>query len=163
YSLDLLDVAGCGLPGGAELAADAAAAAEANAAVCRVAAGRFRTYSRFWGLSAGDGPGDPPAADTYRCYAPRGRPAAQAHGTAAAHAASLVPAPALVWETPYQAGGERRHPLRGRYGFSNINLDRSWVGGDVVGIDAGAAALHLDNCLFSGRVRRVFQSLAPVA
>ena len=49
---------------------------------------------------------------------------------------------------------------RGRYGFSNVN-DR-WVGRDMVGIDAGAAVLALDNYLADDRVRAVFQELPCV-
>ena len=52
---------------------------------------------------------------------------------------------------------------RGRYGFSNVNLDRHWVGRDMVGIDAGAAVLALDNYLAGDRVRTVFHGLPCVA
>jgi hypothetical protein len=50
----------------------------------------------------------------------------------------------------------------GRYGFSNVNLDRRWVGRDMVGIDAGAAVLAIDNYLHGGRVRAVFHDLPCV-
>jgi hypothetical protein len=57
---------------------------------------------------------------------------------------------------------DRRLAPLGRYGFSNINLDRCWVGRDMVGIDAGAAVLALDNYLFANRVRDVFHGLPAV-
>ena len=50
----------------------------------------------------------------------------------------------------------------GRYGFSNINIDRNWVGRDVVGIDAGAAVLGVDNFLMADRVRKVFETVPCV-
>ena len=62
-------------------------------------------------------------------------------------------------------GGLIRDPalaLRGRYGFSAVNLDHHWVGHDMVGIDAGAAVLALDNYLMNNRVRCVFHSLPCV-
>ena len=70
YGLDLLDFASLHWPDGRNLGAEAATATAANARVCHAAGDRFKTYRRFWGLSAGDGPGDPPDEDTYRCYAP---------------------------------------------------------------------------------------------
>ena len=75
--------------------------------------------------------------------------------------ASLAHHPAQVWENLCEAN-VGAPLLRGRYGFSNVNLDRDWVSRDVVGIDAGAAALALDNCLEAGRVRRVFHRLPAV-
>jgi hypothetical protein len=158
YGLDLLDLSGHSLPG-ADLAADAALAAQANARVCRDAAGCFRTYQRFWGLSAGDGPGAPPLSDTYRAYSPAEPLDGTAHVTATV--ASIAHQPAQVWENLYEA--QRNFPcISGRYGFSNVNLDRGWVGQDIVGIDAGAAVLALDNCLESSRIRRIFHRLPAV-
>ena len=52
--------------------------------------------------------------------------------------------------------------LLGRYGFSSVNLDRGWAARDMVGIDAGAAVLALDNYLMGGRVREVFHGLPCV-
>src|SRR5262249_48316327 len=50
----------------------------------------------------------------------------------------------------------------GRYGLSSVNLDRGWVGPDMIGIDAGAAVLALDNLLMAGRVRAVFHQVGCV-
>jgi hypothetical protein len=160
YGLDLLDSASLRWPDGRNLVAEAATATVANARVCRAARDRFKTYRRFWGLSAGDGPGDPPDEDTYRCYAP----ATPLDGTAhvSATLASLAHRPALVWENLFQARAERCLQPLGRYGFSNLNLDRHWVGRDMVGIDAGAIVLALDNWLCANRVRRTFHSLEEV-
>ena len=153
YGLDLLELG--------ELWAEAGRAAEANRRVCRAAAGRYRTYRRFWGLSAGDGPGDPPARDSYRAYAPGGPIDGTAHLTAAA--ASVAHDPGPVLENLYQAERDRPLAARGRYGFGNVNLDRNWVGRDMVGIDAGALVLALDNFLAGDRVRAVFHGLPCVA
>jgi hypothetical protein len=158
YGLDLLDLAGEPLPGN-DLGADAARAAEANARVCQGASDRFRTYRRFWGLSAGDGPASGTAGYVYRPYSPAEPLDGTAHVTATI--ASLAHSPSRVWENVFQA--ERDSPrMRGRYGFGNVNLDCDWVGKEMVGIDAGAAALALDNCLFTSRIRRVFHRVAVV-
>jgi hypothetical protein len=176
YGVDLLDLTGPGCFA-ACLAPELALAAEANARVCRAAADRFLTYRRFWGLSAGDGPGPGvsflrthaqrfaagysarSAGDTYRAYSPSEPLDGTAHVTATV--ASIAHCPALVWENLCQASACSPR-MRGRYGFSNVNLDRGWVGRDVVGIDAGAAVLALDNYLAQGRIRRVFQDLPAV-
>ncbi len=161
YGLDLLDLRGRRPPDGRDLWAEAGLAAEANRRVCRAAAGRYQTYRRFWGLSAGDGPGDPPARDSYRAYAPSGPIDGTAHLTAAA--ASVAHDPGAVLENLYQAARDRSLAARGRYGFSNVNRDRNWVGRDMVGIDAGALVLALDNFLAGDRVRAVFHGLPCVA
>ena len=59
YGLDLLDLPRWRPPGDVDLMAEAAVATEANRRVCGELRTTFRTYRRFWGLSAGDGPGEP--------------------------------------------------------------------------------------------------------
>jgi hypothetical protein len=66
-----------------------------------------------------------------------------------------------VLENLHRAGEDPNTPL-GHYGFSNVNLDRGWVGRDMVAIDAGAAVLALDNFLADGRLRRSFHQLPCV-
>jgi hypothetical protein len=161
YGLDLLDLTAWREPGGLDLVAESALATEANAQLCQSAAGQFATYRRYWGLSAGDGPGDPPDRDTYRCYAPGHPLDGTAHLTATL--ASIAHRPALVLENLLRALRDSRLSVLGRYGFSNLNLDRNWVGRDLVGIDAGAAVLALDNFLAAGRIRQVFHTLPDVA
>ncbi len=158
YGLDLVDAEAWHEPGGLDLFAQAGLAAEANYQCCRAASDRFATYRSFWGLSAGDGPGDA-NVETYRCYSPHERLDGTAHITATL--ASIAHRPEIILEN---AGRARREPLSplGRYGFSNINLDRRWVGRDIVGIDAGAAVLALDNFLADNRVRDIFHSLPCV-
>jgi hypothetical protein len=158
YGLDLVDTEVWHEPGGLDLQAQAGLATEANYQCCRAASDRFTTYRSYWGLSAGDGPADN-NADTYRCYAPHERLDGTAHITAAL--ASVAHRPEIVLENAWRA---RRDPLAplGRYGFSNINLDRRWVGRDIVGIDAGGAVLALDNFLAENRVRNIFHSLPCV-
>jgi hypothetical protein len=158
YGLDLLDLDEH-LPPGVDLAYEAGLAAQANYQVCRSWADTFATYRDYWGLSAGDGPAI--GADfAYRCYAPSGPIDGTAHLTASL--ASIARRPDLVHENLGRASIEHRWPLLGRYGFSNVNADRAWFAPDMVGIDAGAAVLALDNYLHGNRVRRVFHSLECV-
>jgi hypothetical protein len=161
YGLDLLDLRHWHQAGGIDLAAEAVVATRANYLFCRENAERFRTYARFWGLSDGDGPGTPPDRDNYRAYGPGLPLDGTAHLTATLASAAM--APAEVLENLHNADRDTKWKARGRYGFSSINLDRDWIGRDIVAIDAGAAVLALDNVLFGDRVRRVFHSLPCVA
>jgi hypothetical protein len=160
YGLDLLDLKAWEAPGEVDLVTEAQTATLANHQVCQELACRFATYRRYWGLSAGDGPGDSPGQDTYRCYAPTGPIDGTAHLTATL--ASVVHAPPVVLENLYQAQHDNQISARGRFGFSNVNVDRGWVSRDMVGIDVGAAVLGLDNYLMADRVRNVFQSIPCV-
>jgi hypothetical protein len=160
YGLDLLDLGDCLPPCEVDLAAEAGIAAEANYRMCRELSATFTTYRDYWGLSAGDGPAHSSAPYTYRSYAPSGPIDGTAHLTASI--ASYVHQPELVEENLERAAGERRWTLLGRYGFSNVNADRNWVGPDMVGIDAGALVLALDNYLNNNRVRQVFHGLECV-
>lgn len=160
YSLDLLDLERWQAPGEVNLASEARLATEANQRVCRQEADRFGTYRRFWGLSAGDGPGRPPQPDAYRCYAPVGPLDGTAHLMASL--ASVSHNPGAVVKNLRQAHHDRDLGALGRYGFSNVNVDQGWVGQDMVGIDAGAAVLALDNYLVEDRVRRTFHDLPCV-
>jgi hypothetical protein len=161
YGLDLLDLRRWRRPGGVDLAAEAVVATRANYLLCREKSESFVTFRRFWGLSDGDGPGDPPAGFAYRAYGPGWPIDGTAHLMAIL--AAVASAPGEVLEALRDAEGDAQLGACGRYGFSNVNLDRNWVGRDVVGIDAGAAVLALDNVLFGDRVRRVFHSLPCVA
>jgi hypothetical protein len=158
YGLDLLDAREWRAPCGVDLAAEARLACLANERACRTAGDSFRTYNHFWGLSAGDGPGE--SGDAYRCYAPQEQLDGTAHLTAAL--ASLAHHPESVLENLYQAQHDQGLQSRGRHGFSNINRDRNWVSRDMVGIDVGASVLALDNVLAHNRVRLLFHSLPCV-
>jgi hypothetical protein len=160
YGLDLLDLSDCLAPGGIDLDTEAGIAAEANHRACRELAQTFTTYRDYWGLSAGDGPAHSSAPYTYRSYAPCGPIDGTAHLTASI--ASFARQPELVGENLERAVREDRWTLLGRYGFSNVNADRNWVGPDMVGIDAGALVLALDNYLNGNRVRNVFHRLECV-
>lgn len=160
YGLDLVDLVQWRGPGRADLVQDARLAAEANQRACRESATTFATYRRYWGLSAGDGPGQPPDSDVYRCYAPAGPVDGTAHITATL--ASVAQSPGAVLENLYQAARDASFPAHGRYGFSNVNVDRGWIGRDMVGIDAGAAVMALDNYLHENRVRNLFHTLPCV-
>jgi hypothetical protein len=162
YGLDLLDLFAWRLPDFVDLHAEARVATWANRDCCRRLADRFVTYRRFWGLSAGDGPGDDHTGeDAYRCYAPNDPCDGTAHLTATL--ASVAHDPAGVFANIMEAEQDPALGALGRYGLSNVNLDRGWVARDMVGIDAGAAALALDNYLMDNRVRRVFHRLDCVA
>ncbi len=159
YGLDLLDLRTWRRPGDPDLWTDADIATLANEAVCRAAASEYSTYRRFWGLSAGDGPPEESGeAYAYRPYAPSGPLDGTAHLTATL--ASVAHHPSGVLRNLHEAQRERL--LLGRYGFSNVNLDRGWVARDMVGIDAGAAVMALDNYLMANRVRDVFHQLPCV-
>lgn len=160
YGMDLVDVRRWRAPQAENLWAEAGTAALANYRACREQAASFATYRHFWGLSAGDGPGAPPDPDAYRCYTPAEPADGTAHVTATL--GSIGVQPDLVVENLLVADRERRLPARGRYGFSNINLDRQWISRDMVGIDAGATMLALDNYLCDDRVRTTFSGLSCV-
>jgi hypothetical protein len=160
YGMDLLDLRRWRSPVGPDLWAEAALAAAANREVCRGAASDFATYEHYWGLSAGDGPGAGEETDTYQIYSPSGPIDGTAHLTATL--ASVSHDPEGVLENLRRASDEQRLAPLGRYGFSNVNLDRRWVGRDMVGIDAGAAILAVDNYLQGDRVRLGFHGLPMV-
>jgi hypothetical protein len=160
YGMDLLDLCRWRAPQVEKLWEEAATATLANYRICRQQADAFATYSCYWGVSAGDGPAHPPAPDAYRCYTPAEPLDGTAHVTATL--ASIGQQPELVLENLLAAERGGDLAIRGRYGFSNVNLDRNWISRDIVGIDAGAALLALDNYLVDDRVRSIFHSLPPV-
>ncbi len=153
YGLDLVDLRRWYSPTGPDLMAEAGVATVANRETCRALAGEFRTFRRLWGLSAGDGPGLVGGRDAYRSYAPGGPIDGTAHLTASL--ASIGHAPGEVVDN-LRAALLLRPGALGRYGFSCVNEDRRWVGPDMVGIDAGAAVIALENVLMEDRVRAVF-------
>ena len=114
YGLDLLDLRRWRAPGEIDLPAEARLATEANLRFCRELACHFATYRRHWGLSAGDGPGNAPALDTYRCYAPSGPVDGTAHLTATLGA--IAHRPDAVLENLRNAETDGATTARGRYG-----------------------------------------------
>jgi hypothetical protein len=160
YGLDLLDLENWLPPSGVDLAAEATVATEANYRTCRDLADPFTTYRDYWGLSAGDGPGTRPTDSAYRSYSPAGPIDGTAHLTASV--ASIAWQPHVVLENLHHAANEHRWNLEGRYGLRSLNADRGWISSDMVGIDAGALILALDNYLFDDRIRTVFHSLPCV-
>jgi hypothetical protein len=160
YGLDLLDLRTTLASHQVDLAAEAALATRANLTACREWADRFRTYHHYWGLSAGDGPPSRSSeTEGYRCYSPAGPVDGTAHLMATL--ASVAHEPGAVLEQLRRARFEEREVV-GRYGYSNLNLDHDWTARDMVGIDAGAAVLALDNFLMANRVRAVFHRLPIV-
>jgi hypothetical protein len=133
-----------------------------NERVCRSLGVLYETYAdKLWGLSAGDGPSE--SGDVYKAYSPT-----TADGTAhiTATLASVEVAPKSVLDNALRAsklrlGPQKLEPL-GKYGFSNINVDRLWISRDVVGIDIGAAIMSIDNYLNDNRVKQSFLRLGFV-
>ena len=160
YGLDLLDLGRWRSPDGLDLVAEASIATIANRDACRASADRFRTYRRYWGLSAGDGPGPAPSSDAYNDYSPTRPLDGTAHLTATL--ASVAHQPAAVLDNIRTAMSGRAASPLGRYGLSSVNEDRAWIARDMVGIDSGAAVLALENVLMEDRVRAVFHELPCV-
>jgi hypothetical protein len=121
-----------------------------NFDACKVLSPSFLTFKDFWGLSAGDGPGVD--GDVYRTYSPM-----HVDGTAhvTATLASIAVCPDIVIANVVRAINHRLKPL-GKYGLSNINVDRNWISRDVIGIDLGASIMALDNFLHGNRIRTTF-------
>jgi hypothetical protein len=161
YGLDLLDLKCWEPPGEVDLMREAGDATAANYFACRAASGQFQTYGRYWGLSAGDGPGETAAFDRYRDYSPGG----PLDGTACLTASlgSVAHQPEMVLENILEARSARSLDPWGRYGLSNVNVDQAWVARDIVGIDLGAAILAIDNYLNDDRVRATFHEVPCIA
>jgi hypothetical protein len=141
-----------------DLYAEAVKGAKANHDACKENAGKYKTYDHFWGLSAGDGPPDKEGqGDPYRAYAPEAYVDGTAHVMATL--ASIDVAPHLVLDNIKEAEALKSPQMHGRYGYSNINLDKNWVSRDVVGIDVGVAVMALENILDKNEVRKVWEEL----
>jgi hypothetical protein len=76
--------------------------------------------------------------------------------------AAVAHHPEAVLTNLHEAQHNSSLQARGRYGFSSINVDRGWVGRDMVGIDVGAAVLALDNYLMNGRARAGYHNIPCV-
>ena len=114
YGFDLLDLERWRAPGEVDLWGEAHLATQANERSCRELGGMFATYRRFWGLSAGDGPGPASDTETYRAYAPSGPLDGTAHVMATV--ASIGHCPASVLENIHEASHDRQLDALGRYG-----------------------------------------------
>ncbi len=111
---------------------------------------------KVWGITACDGPTG---------YAARGAPPAENDdGTIAPTAVggSLPFAPEICLPTLRHFYDAYRTQLWGAYGFRDaFNLQRSWWGTDVIGIDQGPVALMIENYR-SGKVWKTFMKNADV-
>ncbi len=161
YSIELINFSKICLPDGFNLQSACRAGVERNYRVSRAEGGRFKTFRVFWGLSAGDGP---PAvdggADEYRAYGPSEPPSIDGTAHVMATVASVRLAPHRVLEN--MCAAQLVPGMFGRYGYSNVNLDRNWLSRDVVGIDAGAAVMALDNALHGNRLPEIFHRVPPI-
>ncbi len=121
--------------------------------------GKYKNLPAFLGgCPAGDGPPNKgQGGDAYRAYAPANDVDGTAHVMATL--ASIDVAPDMVLANVQAAEEQKDPPIHGRYGFSNINLDKNWASRDVVGIDVGVSAMALENMLDNDEVRRVWEQL----
>jgi len=161
YSLALLDLEGERLPVGPDLVKAHKDACRLQVKLAASKADQYETFRHFWGLSAGDGPRKKPGKgeEPYIGYC-----GDTIDGTAHVMAtlASIEAAPELVAHNLRSLARPEFAYIIGRYGPSNVNLDRKWISRDVVGIDVGAAVMAIDNALYGGRVRKHFHSLPCV-
>ena len=128
---------------GVDLEANARLAALANRAFCRQVAVKFRTYQQsegfWWGISAGDAPTG---------YVGPGPVVGQSDGTVWPTAA-LASIPWVSDElredlSRWQASKSWGR-IHGEYGLASFNLDKDWIGADVIGIDLGSFAVSFAN------------------
>ena len=156
YSSTLVDFGRVQSLGQPNLGLEAVKAAEANYRVCRRISANFSTYRQFWGLSAGDVPGT--NGDEYHAVAPGHEVDGTAFITATFGSIEHVPDLVLRNLKATENGGEPRL-WEGKYGFSNVNLDRNWVSRDIVGIDVGIAGMAIANALHNGLVREIWHKV----
>lgn len=157
WSLLLFDFKPYAFADGLNLANEGDLAAELNCLSCRDKKSQYKTFEKFWCLSAGDGPPDDQhKEDTYREYSP-----AYCDGTAniMASLAALECCTDDVIEN--LAAAEAHGKIMGRYGPSSVNFaeGRNFISRDVIATDVAAAILAIDNVLFNQRPRRVFEEV----
>lgn len=161
YSIELINFSKIPLPGGMSMQATCRRGVERNYLCSRRQGLRFKTFRRFWGISAGDGPPNTPGRpDEYRAYAPLEPASIDGTAHVLSSVASVRLVPELVLLNMLEA--ESLPSATGRYGYSNINLDRNWFSRDVVGIDAGAAMMALDNAMHHNRIPSMFHEVPAV-
>jgi hypothetical protein len=128
---------------GVDLSANARAAAMANRTFCRQLADQFATFrpeaGGWWAISAGDAPAG---------YIAPGPIREHLDGTVWPLAA-LASLPWMEKELEADLKQWRSSPTWqkacGPYGLAPLNLDRNWVGSDLLAIDLGSFAVALAN------------------
>jgi hypothetical protein len=128
---------------GVDLEANARLAALANRDFCRTLAGKSLSFGlkegSWWGISAGDSP---------KGYIGAGPVAADLDGTVWPTAA-LAALPSIPRELQqdliHWQASKTWQRISGDYGLSPFNLDKDWVGDDLIGIDLGSFYLSLAN------------------
>jgi hypothetical protein len=126
---------------GVDLWANARAAALANRAFCRAAkADSYRSeWGSWWGISAGDSPDG---------YIAPGLVGSDAGGTVWPTTA-LAAWPWAPQEIEQDLEAWARSPLwddvLGPYGLSPFNIQKQWIGTDLIGIDLGSFSLGVAN------------------
>jgi hypothetical protein len=143
YGLAWHDLKGMSDRTGVDLEANARLAALANRAFCRTLAGKFRSCQisegSWWGISAGDSP---------KGYIGPALVATELDGTLWPTAA-LAALPSIPRELEQDLmkwrASKTWQRVSGDYGLSPFNLDKEWVGDDLIGIDIGSFYLSLAN------------------
>lgn len=149
YGLGWHDLKGLVDREGVDLWENARLAALANRAFSRGLAGPFRTYrpdeGGWWGLSAGDAPNADGPGDRYIAVGPVADAAEGTVWPVAALAAIPSIPDVIEADLPRWRASAAWDKAAGPYGLSPFNLDRDWVGPDVIGIDLGSFAVALAN------------------
>jgi hypothetical protein len=143
YGLGWHDLRGKKDGTGLDLYGNARLAALANRAFCRAGGHQFRSFQEseggWWGISAGDSP---------KGYVAPGPVVAELDGTVwpTASLAALPWMPSeLNEDLPRWQASKTWGRISGNYGLSPFNLDKDWIGPDLIGIDLGSFAINLAN------------------
>jgi len=143
YGLGWHDLRGCADRDGADLFGNARQAALANRAFCRELGLKFRTYTAaeggWWGISAGDSP-----AGYVACGPVHGDPDGTVWPLAALATLPWIP-DEMKEDVARWRASEPWESALGDFGVAPFNLDRKWVGQDLIGIDVGSFYLSLAN------------------
>jgi hypothetical protein len=161
WSLLLFDFKPYKFADGLNLANEGDLAAVLNCMLCQDMKSKYKTFERFWCLSAGDGPPDNQhKEDTYREYSP-----AYCDGTANIMASLTALECCTDDVLANLAAAEAHGDIMGRYGPSSVNFadGKNFISQDVIATDVAAAILAIDNALFNGRPRRVFEEVPCIA
>ncbi len=126
-----------------DLDANAREAALVNREFCQSVANKHKTYAKqyggWWGISAGDSPNG---------YIAPGPIFGDANSTvwpmAALATVSWIP-DVLEEDLDQWRKSEIWSFVSGPYGLAPFNLDKSWIGPDLIGIDLGSYYLNLEN------------------
>jgi hypothetical protein len=157
WSLLLFDFSPYYFTDGLNLVHEGDLAAELNYFTCQALKDVYKTFQTFWGLSAGDGPPENETEEEkYREYAP-----GSTDGTANI-LATVTALECLTDEVLANLDAAKHHgKIMGRYGPSSVNFAQRnrFISPYAIGTDVAAAILAIDNVLYGGRPRRIFEEV----